>query len=56
MTLPKITGSSFCFLLLFPLILKSDDYGGDNNDGEGEGSRRCGAVMILTLSVGYASN
>ena len=42
--------------IYFEIKKKSDDYGGDNNDGEGEGSRRCGAVMTLTLSVDDASN
>ena len=55
MTLPKNT--CLCaFIYLFRDQKKSDDYGGDNNDGEGEGSRRCGAVMMLTLSVDDASN
>ena len=54
MTLPKITGSSSCFLLLFPST-KSDDYGGVCGDSDvyGSGPQRItfnAMLMVLDRS------
>ena len=48
MTLPKITGSSSCFLILFPST-KSDDYGGVCGDSDVNGSGPQRMMKVKTV-------